>query len=193
MLRPKQKIDKKAQELLYAHKYILYVFYYGLDLALVAYSIKFIILIFDFLIHFYSMSENDLMLSLLGIIDVVMVANLCKMVVTGSYQSFVDKIPENTEKVSSGLLKVKMGTSLIGITSIHLLQIFIKPPADNRDLFIKVGTHIVFLLSAGMLSWIDTIHAKSELYEANAHQVEHSYEVKVEKHNRKCTHEEIHL
>jgi len=115
------------------------------------------------------------------------------MVCTGSYQSFVDKVSENTEKVSSGLLKVKMATSLIGITSIHLLQVFIKPPTNNRELYIKIGTHIVFLLSAIALGWIDTIHSKSELMEAQAHQIEHEFEIQVEKHKIKCADEKNHL
>ena len=178
-------MKKILQQTLYAHKWLLLIFYFGTVVALVAYAIKFILLIGEFIMHFYTMSENDLMLSVLTIIDVVMVANLIKMIVTGSYQSFVDKVPENTEKVSSGLLKVKMGTSLVGITSIHLLQVFIKPPENTYDLLVKVGTHIVFLLSAGVLALIDTIHSKSELMEAQAQLIEHEVETLKEKDNEK--------
>lgn len=74
-----------------------------------------------------SLSTQQSMLILLELVDMAMIANLVKMVITGSYTSFVSKNhKENTERVSSGLLKVKMSTSLVGVSSFHLLQIFIE-------------------------------------------------------------------
>lgn len=192
------KLRKFLQKSLYAHKWILLIFYIGGVLGLGAYAftyIRFIIYFFtgghighEEIKSFWNMNENEMIMAILTIIDVIMVANLVKMIITGSYQSFIDKVPENTEKVSSGLLKVKMGTSLIGITSIHLLQAFIDPPKENRDLYIKIGTHIVFLASAMALAWIDYIHSKSELAEANAHEIEHKYELKFETNKDETPH-----
>ncbi len=185
--RKKHPVRDTLQAALYSHKWLLLPFYIGAVLALIAYLFKYIQFIFFFFfghteVHdghleviksFVHMSENEMIMAILTVIDMVMVANLVKMIITGSYQSFIDKVPENTEKVSSGLLKVKMGTSLIGITSIHLLQVFVNPPADNRELIIKTSMHVLFLLSSLTLAWIDTVHSKSELLEAQAHKIEH--------------------
>lgn len=160
---------KKLQEALYLHKWILYGFYWGLVLALAAYFVNYMFVDYNFLKSFFSHDKNQIMLGILELVDIVMVANLIKMITTGSFQSFIDKVPENTEKVSSGLLKVKMGTSLVGITAIHLLQVFIEPEKEpTHDLVIKVIIHIVFLYSAKVLSQIDYMHSKSEFKEAQA-------------------------
>jgi uncharacterized protein (TIGR00645 family) len=166
-------MKQKLQKLLFAHKWMLYPFYVGLAIALICYGIKYCETLLHFVITFQSMTENDIMLNFLQLVDIVMVANLIKMVITGSYQVFVDRIKENTERVSSGVLKVKMGTSLIGITSIHLLQVFIKPPKDLVELYIKVGVHIVFLISAAVLALINLWDSKADLNQAKTETIEH--------------------
>ncbi len=110
------------------------------------------------------MSETTLMLAVLTLIDITMIGNLIKMIITGSYQTFVEKITaDHSEKVGSGLLKVKMGSSLVGVSSIHLLQSFINSSEQsNRELFVKVVIHMVFLLSTIGLSFIDFLHSKSD-------------------------------
>ena len=103
------------------------------------------------------------MLAILGLIDITMIANLIKMIISGSYQSFVEKMPnDHSEKMSSGMLKVKMGTSLIGVSSIHLLQAFINAAQiSSREIIVKVGIHLVFLLSTVGLAYIDYLHCIS--------------------------------
>lgn len=167
-------MKEKLQKALFAHKWMLYPFYAGLILALVCYFFKYLFALYHFITHFMSMEESDIMLNFLQLVDIVMVANLIKMVITGSYQVFVDRVKENTERVSSGVLKVKMGTSLIGITSIHLLQVFIRPPESNRDLYIKVFVHIVFLISAAALALINLWDSESEVNNAKSEHIEHS-------------------
>ncbi len=170
MTNPKTKPPKGnlVQRVLFSSKFLLVPFYFGLIVAQILYCYKFVEEVIHLLGNFTSMTESNVMLSVLTLIDVTMVANLIKMIITGSYQSFVEKIPENTEKVSSGLLKVKLSTSLIGVSSIHLLQTFISPHGTDRELAIKFIIHGIFILGSVALAYIDFLHSKSELLEAQA-------------------------
>lgn len=117
--------------------------------------------------------EADVMLVVLGLIDVVMIANLLIMVIIGGYETFVAKLrldghpdqPEWLSHVNAGVLKVKLATALIGISSIHLLKTFIdmkhllKPETQwhQSEIFWQVIIHMVFVFSALMLAWIERL------------------------------------
>jgi uncharacterized protein (TIGR00645 family) len=111
--------------------------------------------------------ETVVMLTVLGLIDVVMIANLLIMVIIGGYETFVSRLkleghpdqPEWLSHVNAGVLKVKLATALIGISSIHLLKTFINVGntdnlANSRVLW-QVVIHLAFLVSALGLAWID--------------------------------------
>ena len=108
--------------------------------------------------------EVAVMLMVLGLIDVVMIANLLIMVIIGGYETFVSRLnldghpdqPEWLSHVNAGLLKVKLATALIGISSIHLLKTFIGSPTNNSGSpFWQVMIHITFVGSAVMLALIE--------------------------------------
>jgi uncharacterized protein (TIGR00645 family) len=124
-------------------------------------------------------SEQAIMLIVLGLIDVVMIANLLIMVIVGGYETFVSRLnlkghpdqPEWLSHVNAGVLKVKLATALIGISSIHLLKTFIYaaniPEAEtvtkeltthtNYSYFWQVIIHVTFVASAVALAWIDRL------------------------------------
>lgn len=108
-------------------------------------------------------SNEDLMTTLEAV-DTVMVATLVKMIITGSYHSFVDKNHgESGENSSSGLLKVKLASSIMGVTSIHLLQSFINVEHLTWDTIYKqLIIHGVFMLGTLVLAIVDYLHCKSE-------------------------------
>jgi uncharacterized protein (TIGR00645 family) len=110
--------------------------------------------------------ETIVMLSVLGLIDVVMIANLLIMVIVGGYETFVSRLrleghpdqPEWLSHVNAGILKVKLATALIGISSIHLLKSFIN--AGNLEvkmLLWQVIIHVTFVASAIALACIDRL------------------------------------
>ena len=111
--------------------------------------------------------EQAIMLIVLGLIDVVMIANLLIMVIVGGYETFVSRLnlkghpdqPEWLSHVNAGVLKVKLATALIGISSIHLLKTFItvKGEVANGEVFWQVMIHITFVASAIALAWIDRL------------------------------------
>ncbi len=113
-----------------------------------------------------SLNETIIMLVVLALIDVVMISNLLIMVIVGGYETFVSRMnleghpdqPEWLSHVNASVLKVKLATAIIGISSIHLLKTFIN--ADNytdRVLIAQTVIHITFLLSAMAIAYTDQI------------------------------------
>ncbi len=113
-----------------------------------------------------SLNETVIMLVVLALIDVVMISNLLIMVIVGGYETFVSRMnleghrdqPEWLSHVNASVLKVKLATAIIGISSIHLLKTFIN--ADNytdRVLMAQTAIHITFLLSAIAIAYTDKI------------------------------------
>jgi uncharacterized protein (TIGR00645 family) len=118
-------------------------------------------------------NETVLMLVVLGLIDVVMISNLLIMVIVGGYETFVSRMgleqhpdqPEWLSSVNASVLKVKLATAIIGISSIHLLKTFINADAYTEKVIIaQVGIHFTFLLSAMAIAAADRImpHASHE-------------------------------
>src|SRR5574343_1378799 len=113
-----------------------------------------------------SLNENEVMLIVLGLIDVVMIANLLVMVIIGGYETFVSKLdldgnpdqPEWLSHVNAGVLKVKLSTALIGISSIHLLKTFINAAQiEDRVILWQAVIHGLFLVSAFMIAMTDKV------------------------------------
>jgi uncharacterized protein (TIGR00645 family) len=111
-------------------------------------------------------NETVIMLVVLGLIDVVMISNLLIMVIVGGYETFVSRMnlqghpdqPEWLSHVNASVLKVKLATAIIGISSIHLLKTFINAASHEDSVIIaQVSIHITFLLSALAIAWTDRI------------------------------------
>ncbi|MGM9480740.1 TIGR00645 family protein [Roseateles sp. NT4] len=115
-----------------------------------------------------SLNETVLMLVVLGLIDVVMISNLLIMVIVGGYETFVSRMdleghpdqPEWLSHVNASVLKVKLGTAIIGISSIHLLKTFINAANyDEKVLMFQTVIHLAFLLSAIAIAYTDRLLA----------------------------------
>jgi len=117
--------------------------------------------------------ETVLMLVVLGLIDVVMISNLLIMVIVGGYETFVSRLgleghpdqPEWLSSVNASVLKVKLATAIIGISSIHLLKTFINAAHyEDKVIIAQVAIHITFLISAMAIAASDRImpHAVPE-------------------------------
>ena len=117
---------------LFGSRWLQAPLYLGLVFAQGVYVLKFLQELVHLVGHAVSLTEIDIMLIVLGLIDVVMVANLLIMVTIGGYQTFVSRLdldghpdqPEWLSHVNAGVLKVKLATALIGISSIHLTFVF---------------------------------------------------------------------
>jgi uncharacterized protein (TIGR00645 family) len=117
-----------------------------------------------------TLGETDVMLMVLGLIDVVMIANLLIMVIIGGYETFVSRLdlqghpdqPEWLSHVNAGVLKIKLSTAIISISSIHLLKTFINAAnIPQQAIMWQVIIHITFLISALTIAWTDKIMTSS--------------------------------
>ena len=113
-----------------------------------------------------SLNETIIMLVVLGLIDVVMISNLLIMVIVGGYETFVSRLnleghpdqPEWLDHVNASVLKIKLATAIIGISSIHLLKTFINAANyDEKVLIWQTVIHIAFLFSAMSIALADRL------------------------------------
>jgi uncharacterized protein (TIGR00645 family) len=113
-----------------------------------------------------TLNETVIMLVVLALIDVVMISNLLIMVIVGGYETFVSRLelrghpdqPEWLSSVNASVLKVKLATAIIGISSIHLLKTFINAANyDEKVLLWQTVIHIAFLFSAMAIAMCDRI------------------------------------
>ena len=116
-----------------------------------------------------SLNETIIMLVVLALIDVVMISNLLIMVIVGGYETFVSRMdlaghrdqPEWLSHVNASVLKVKLSTAIIGISSIHLLKTFINAANyDAKVLIAQTTIHITFLLSAIAIAYTDKLMSR---------------------------------
>uniref|UniRef100_A0AAU2VFF9 UPF0114 protein OG549_38645 n=1 Tax=Streptomyces sp. NBC_00003 TaxID=2903608 RepID=A0AAU2VFF9_9ACTN len=123
--------------------------------------------------------ENTVMLAVLKLVDVVMIANLLIMVIVGGYETFVSRIglqghrdqPEWLSHVNSNVLKVKLAMAIVGISSIHLLQMFVNiHHTPRQELLWGTIIHMAFILSACILAFMaGPMEAKAALLELQSH------------------------
>ena len=147
-----------------------------LYLALIAVLILFTVKAAQEAIHLFQIildaSETDLVLSILGLIDMVLVANLLVMVILSSYETFVSALdttgdqekPPWLGKIDAATIKVKLSVAIVAISSIHLLKAFMAAPPQNGDqplwnnhLFWLVIIHLTFVVSALGMAFVDRI------------------------------------
>ena len=140
--------------------------YFGLIVAQGVYVYHFMIERWHLVEQATTIKEAEIMLMVLGLIDVVMIANLLVMVIVGGYETFVSRLnlqghpdePEWLSHVNAGVLKVKLATALIGISSIHLLKTFIAAEEKSEKTMLwQVVIHLAFVVSAVLLAWIDKL------------------------------------
>ncbi len=164
-------VEATFESIIFASRWIQAPLYAGLIVAELLYAYKFLLELWEMVLHINKMDETVFMLGVLGLIDVTMVANLLTMVIIGGYATFVSKLdleqhpdrPEWLTHVDPGTIKIKLAASLIGISSIHLLKGFVDVANENPEhLKWKIFIHMTFLASAILLAWTDKIMQKDK-------------------------------
>lgn len=168
---PIAKIEHLFEVVVFGSRWIQAPLYGGLIVAELLYAYKFLVELWEMLLHVNQSKEVEFMLGILGLIDVTMVANLLTMVIIGGYATFVSKLdledhpdrPDWLGHVDPGTIKVKLAASLIGISSIHLLKAFVDiENEDPEHIMWKIFIHMTFLGSAILLAWTDKIMQKDK-------------------------------
>ncbi|BBV93484.1 MAG: TIGR00645 family protein [Enterobacter sp.] len=162
-------MERFFENAMYASRWILAPVYFGLSLALIALTIKFFQEILHVLPNIFSIAEADLILVLLSLVDMTLVGGLLVMVMFSGYENFVSQldIDERKEKLSwlgkmdASSLKNKVAASIVAISSIHLLRVFMdaKNVPDNKLMW-YVMIHLTFVLSAFVMGYLDKISKK---------------------------------
>ena len=179
--QPTRPWARSIGSLIFVSRWLQAPLYIGLIVAQIVYVIVFMVELWHLIVEdvfgdITHINEATIMLSVLGLIDVVMIANLLIMVIIGGYETFVSRIdveghpdqPEWLSHVNANVLKVKLAMAIIGISSIHLLKTFIAvgdmdPSGTTTEIgsytptgvLWQVVIHVVFIFSALALAWID--------------------------------------
>lgn len=160
------RAERIFEKIIFASRWLQAPLYAGLILGGMLYAYKFLMELIHLLVSINEISESELMLGVLTLVDITMVANLLIMVIIGGYSTFVSRMdidghedkPEWLQKVDAGTLKVKLAGSLVGVSGIHLLQTFINiQNNDPKHVMWQVIIHVVFLCSSIMLAYSEKI------------------------------------
>jgi len=159
-------IEKFIERGMYASRWLLAPLYFGLSLTVLALVLKFFQELAHILPHVFQIAETDLVLTILSLIDMALVGGLLVMVMLSSYENFVSQldIAEDAEKLGwlgkmdSTSLKNKVAASIVAISSIHLLKIFMNAAnIDNEKLLWYVVLHMTFVASAFAMGILDKL------------------------------------
>jgi uncharacterized protein (TIGR00645 family) len=172
-------------KLIFGSRWLQLPLYLGLIVAQAVYVILFLKELWHLVSHATSITEQQIMLVVLGLIDVVMISNLLVMVIVGGYETFVSRLhlkghpdqPEWLDHVNASVLKIKLALAIIGISSIHLLRTFIeagnlgKPGAGYTEAGImwQVIIHTIFILSAIGIAYVDKLQSSTVSSSKNGH------------------------
>jgi len=171
--------------LIFSSRWLQLPLYLGLIIAQCAYVFLFVTELIHLVIDVTSLSEQDIMLIVLGLIDVVMISNLLVMVIVGGYETFVSRLrlnghpdqPEWLSHVNATVLKVKLAMAIIGISSIHLLKTFIeagtigtaKATITEAAVMWQTIIHMSFIISAIGVAYTDLLVQRASALAKSGH------------------------
>lgn len=164
-----KRLELLVENIILASRWLLVIFYLGLAVALALYGISFIGKLISFGSDITELNDTDTILKMLGLIDAALVASLVVMVIISGYENFVSRFDNNDGEVhwlgtiDAGSLKIKVASTIVAISSIHLLQVFLNSSTyTNAQLMWLTIIHLAFVVSALFLAYIDKMSAKGK-------------------------------
>jgi uncharacterized protein (TIGR00645 family) len=163
-LRASRMIEKYLARVLFASRWLLVVFLLALAVALLALTIKMVHHLFGILPHLWEAQESEVLIEVLGLIDVTFAAALIILVIFSSYENFVARIESSDDarwpnwmaRIDFSGLKIKLMSAIIVISAIQLLRAFMDVEhTTDRELSWYAGIHMVFVVSAILLALMD--------------------------------------
>src|SRR5215204_4044980 len=165
-------------QIIFSSRWLQLPLYLGLIVAQCVYVVLFLKELWHLVLGAFKFTEQEIMLVVLGLIDVVMISNLLIMVIVGGYETFVSRLelerhpdqPEWLSHVNASVLKIKLAMAIIGISSIHLLRTFIEAGSlgSGRTNYTETGVmwqtiiHGIFILSAIGIAFVDWLGQLTE-------------------------------
>lgn len=162
-----KSIERLIESIILASRWLLVVFYLGLALALAIYAVSFGKKLFEFVNTVLVIEDTDTILKMLGLIDAGLVASLVVMVIISGYENFVSRFDDGgvhwLGKIDAGSLKVKVASTIVAISSIHLLQVFLNSAQySSVQIMWLTIMHMVFVISAIFLALIDKVMSETK-------------------------------
>ncbi|WDE99076.1 TIGR00645 family protein [Lentisphaera profundi] len=166
-----KKVEHAFERFLFASRWLLAPFYIGLVVGLALLLFKFAKEVCHLVTIVGSITKPDLIISVLTLIDISLIANLLVIIIFSAYESFVSKIdvvvdedkPGWMGKVGFGQLKIKLIGSIVAISSIELLKVFMREGAlDPEEVRYKIAMHITFVFSGLMMAIMDWLSSKKD-------------------------------
>jgi len=163
-----KRLELVIEAVILASRWLLVVFYLGLALALAIYALTFGVKLWDFVSHVFDIDEADAILKMLGLIDAALVASLVVMVIISGYENYVSRFDDDKAvhwlgEIDAGSLKIKVASTIVAISSIHLLQVFLNVGSQTAEqLMWYTLIHLAFVVSALFLAYIDRISAQTK-------------------------------
>jgi uncharacterized protein (TIGR00645 family) len=165
--------ERFIERLILSSRWLLVVFYLGLAAALGVYALSFVIKLSKIAVNVFNSDQNDMILAMLALIDAALVASLIVMVMISGYENFVSRFDEEEEKgkselsfmgkLDAGSLKIKVASSIVAISSIHMLQVFLNiEKFSNNTLMWVVIIHMAFVASAVLLGVLERLMKKPQ-------------------------------
>jgi uncharacterized protein (TIGR00645 family) len=159
-----KSIELFIERIILASRWLLVVFYLGLAAALALYAVSFAKKLFQYAQKVLTLDETDAILSMLSLIDAGLVASLVVMVIISGYENFVSRFDDTENemawlgKIDAGSLKIKVASTIVAISSIHLLQVFLNAATyDTTQIMWLTIVHMAFVISALLLAYIDRV------------------------------------
>ncbi|MDQ2696743.1 MAG: TIGR00645 family protein [Pseudomonadota bacterium] len=159
-------IERFIERLVFVSRWLLVPIYFGLLILLLAFAAKALMEVAQVCASIGDISKKELILAVLSLIDLALVANLLVMVVLSSYETFVSRIdleegverPAWLGKVDTSVVKIKLLMSIVAVSSIHLLEVYINIQNYTvEDVLGLVVIQVVFVLSALVLAYVDKL------------------------------------
>lgn len=168
---PLNKLEKVFEKTLFASRWLLAPFYLGLMFGVIILLLKFVKSLYGIFSTLGSMSDSDIIISILTLVDITLLANLLIIIMFSGYESFVSKIetdehedrPEWMGKVGFAALKIKLIGSIVAISAIELLAVFVNiDQFTDKQIKWKVIIHITFVISGVLFAVMDRTSSKKE-------------------------------
>ncbi|MGE3877250.1 MAG: TIGR00645 family protein [Parvibaculaceae bacterium] len=162
-----KSIERLIESIILASRWLLVVFYLGLAFALAIYAFAFGKKLIKFTSMVMVLEDTDTILNMLGLIDAALVASLVVMVIISGYENFVSRFDQGgvhwLGKIDAGSLKVKVASTIVAISSIHLLQVFLNSAqyASVQIMWLTI-MHMAFVASAIFLAFIDKVMSETK-------------------------------
>lgn len=167
-----KKIELILEKGLFTSRWLMAPVYVGLVGGLILLLVSFSLEFWEFMIHLTALKKNDVVMGILSLIDLSLVGNLLLIVIFSGYENFVSKMdtkghedePEWQGTVDFATLKLKLVASIVAISGIHLLQVFMEiEKSSELEIRWMVIIHVVFVISGVLLALTDRIAVSSKL------------------------------